>query len=390
MFRLIFFLLFFLPVTLHAQEAPKMLLMDTNIQIECTEAVNDMYNFKFEKAEKQFQILKLKYPEHPLPYFLMGLSAWWKMLPNLKIYQYDDVFLAYMDTSIAKAEKLYKDEKCRIEAAFFLSGAYGFKAEFYGERSSFAKSTFAAKSALNYLSDYKENNELSPEFLFGKALYNYYEIWIREEYPMLRPILLFFSNGDKKLGIQQLEDVANNAFYTRTEAQYWLMKIYTNEEKRSDLAIPIARYLYSQYPDNPYFQRLYVKISYNAGTNMETEAIALDILKKIEMGLTGYEEVTGRYASYFLALMNERRNPAKAREYYQMTVQFAEKAGANDSRYYLHSLDYLAGLADKEKNYELARRNYTIIKDNATGKADDFVALRKKAKKWLAENKKKK
>ena len=59
-----------------------MLLMDMNVQSECTDAVNDMYNFKFEKAEKQFQILKLKYPDHPLPYFLMGLSTWWKMMPN--------------------------------------------------------------------------------------------------------------------------------------------------------------------------------------------------------------------------------------------------------------------------------------------------------------------
>src|SRR3954464_8756193 len=101
----VFLVLFlFLSFGLQAQDSlPHMLLMDEKIQIEATDAVNDMYNFKFEKAGRQFQILKLKYPNHPLPYFLMGLSIWWKMMPNLdhelEDTKNDDEFNAYMDTS---------------------------------------------------------------------------------------------------------------------------------------------------------------------------------------------------------------------------------------------------------------------------------------------------
>ena len=60
------------------------LINDVRIQIEATEALNDLYNFKFDKAEQQFRWFKQKYAWHPLPYFLLGLSEWWKIMPNTK------------------------------------------------------------------------------------------------------------------------------------------------------------------------------------------------------------------------------------------------------------------------------------------------------------------
>jgi hypothetical protein len=46
----------------------------------------------------------------------------------------------------------------------------------------------------------------------------------------LRPFLILFDKGDKERGLEQLREVAHNAFYTRTEAQYWLMRILFTEE----------------------------------------------------------------------------------------------------------------------------------------------------------------
>lgn len=33
-------------------------------------------DFKFDKAERQFRSLRRRYPQHPMPYFLLGLSTW--------------------------------------------------------------------------------------------------------------------------------------------------------------------------------------------------------------------------------------------------------------------------------------------------------------------------
>ncbi len=387
-----FFLILFTitSFTAKAQEdLPHMLLLDEKVQVEATDAVNDMYNFKFDKAEKQFQVLKVKYPEHPLPYFLMGLSTWWKMYPNLEVEKktekYDAPFVAYMDTAIKYAEKLYDANEKNYEAIFFLAGAYGFKAHLYGERKKFGKATFAARSALIYLRKNIENEELSPEFLFGDALYNYYAEWIRENYPLLRPILIFFKSGDKALGIKQLRQVSYNAFYTRTEAQYYLMRIYKDEDM-SDKALTVARYLATTFPDNGYFERYYAQLCYLTGQNREAETVCLDILKKLELGMPGYEEISGRYAGFILGFIYQYRdnNLPKAKLYYQKAVKYTELIDEVKQGYYLNSLANLARIADKEGDKQTARQYYKTLLKHA---GDEHEDLHDEAKTYLKTNK---
>ena len=80
-----------------------LLLEDISIQLEATQAINDMYNFEFERAERQYRWIKQKYPNHPLSYFLLALSEWWKIAVNVENTQYDVKFEAYLDTAINKA-----------------------------------------------------------------------------------------------------------------------------------------------------------------------------------------------------------------------------------------------------------------------------------------------
>ncbi|HNP95967.1 MAG TPA: tol-pal system protein YbgF, partial [Cyclobacteriaceae bacterium] len=221
------------------------LINDLRVQIEATQALNDMYNFKFEKAEQQFRWFKQRYAWHPLPYFLLGLSEWWKIMPNTKNTDHDERFLAYMDSTIRVAENLHKKSpEYRTEAAFFLSASYGFKGRLYAdeERKSWRKAATAGKTALNYLDESKQKQDLSVELLFGDALYNYFSVWVPENYPMLKPLLIFFKKGDKKLGLDQLTEVSYNAFYTRTEAMVWLMRILNSYENNPTRAFQIADY----------------------------------------------------------------------------------------------------------------------------------------------------
>src|SRR5690606_41685044 len=93
-----------------------------------TQALNDLYKFQFHRAEQQFRYLKTRYPWHPLSYFLMGLIEWWKIMPNPSNTAHDDIFLAYMDSTILVAENLFENHPAyKVEAAFFLAGAYAFK-----------------------------------------------------------------------------------------------------------------------------------------------------------------------------------------------------------------------------------------------------------------------
>jgi hypothetical protein len=362
-----------------------MILKNPSVQIESTEAINMLYNFKFAEADAEFRWLKYRYPKHPMPHFLMGLSEWWKIVPNTDNETYDKAFLAQMDSTIALAEKLYDYENNKIEPAFFLAAAHAFKGRLYAERESWTKAAFAGRKSLKYFEICKGNGDLSPELLFGDGLYNYYAEWVPKEYPILKPILALFPKGNKKLGQQQLEKVGNNAFYTRVEARYFLLQIYSMENEYGK-AYELAKYMWQTYPNNPYFERYFCRTAFVTGKAAEAEKSALNILTKIDQFMPGYEGVSGRNAAYVLAYYNMQyhRNYELAAKYYQRAIDFSVQTKSLNAGYYVSSLIGLGKIAEMKKNYDEALRYYKLADD----KADKKSSQDKEAKKAIENLKK--
>jgi tetratricopeptide (TPR) repeat protein len=368
----------------------EMLLQNMGVQLDVGDAVNNMYNFKFAESERQFRWFHLKVPNHPMPYFLMGLNEWWKIVPNTDNALYDEKCLSLMDSCIYYADKMYDDNK-NVEAAFFLAAAYAFKGRLYSERKRWTKAAFAGKNALKYLEISKGKSELSPELLFGDGLYNYYSKWIPQEYPSLKPILWFFSKGNKALGIKQLEKTAYSAFYTRVEARYFLLQIYAMENE-NDKCFELAKYMHKTYPDNPYFHRYYARQSFVNSDFVDAEREALDILEKIKGMYPGYEATSGRYAAYILAYINKnvKRDNATAKGYYTMAMDFAKKNKASDSGYYLASEIELGKMAEIAGDYEEALKYYEDVVDNAERKSTQHDEAKKLVKALKVKIRKKK
>jgi hypothetical protein len=361
------------------------LISDLNVQLECSQALNDLYNFKFSAAEAQFQYLKAKYAWHPLPYFLMGLIEWWKIMPNTKDQSHDETFLAYMDSTISVGENLYENYPAyKTESAFFLAAAYGFKGRLYAdeERKSWRKAAVVGKNAINYLEESKEKEGLNPELLFGDALYNYFSVWVPENYPVLKPVLWFFKKGDKALGLKQLKEVSYNAFYTRTEAMVWLMRILNSYENDQPRAFQISEYLFQTYPLNPYFHRYYARMLYYQGRFAEAEPVCKSILTKIDSGQVGYEATSGRYAAFFLGQINEaRRKLDEAKKYYELCMRYAEQIEATESGYYLYSMIALGEIAQKQGDKAGARKWFKAVEKKAGRKDEAYKTARQRLKK---------
>jgi hypothetical protein len=390
--KFFFLIVFFLLATGMQSQAQPITRKDTTIilissvgvQLECTQALNDLYNFKFEAAEFQFQYLRARYRWHPLPYFLMGLIEWWKIMPNTKDTSHDEKFLAYMDSTIEIGETLYDDYPAyKTEASFFLAAAYGFKGRLYSdeERKNWRKAASAGKDALDYMEESKEGENLSPELLFGDALYNYFSVWVPENYPALRPVLWFFRKGDKALGLKQLKEVSYNAFYTRTEAMVWLMRILNSYEKDQPQAFEISKYLTDTYPDNPYFHRYYARMLYSLGRHAEAEPVCRNILSRIDSAQVGYEATSGRYAAFFLGQIYEsRRKLDEAKKYYELCMKFAEQIGATDSGYYLYSMIALGEIAEKQGNKAEAKVWFKAVQKKASRKDEAYKDAKRRLK----------
>jgi hypothetical protein len=343
-----------------------------------------MYNFHFPEAEREFNYLKIKYPDHPLPDFLLGLMQWWKIVPNTKNEVYDDRLIEYMDKSISKAEKIYDDTE-NPEAAFFMAAAYAFKGRLHAERKHWTRATLAAKNALKYLEYSRNFADFSPELMFGDGLYNYYYFFIKQNFPLLRPVLWLFPKANKTQGIAQLEKVSYQAFYTRTEARYFLLQIY-GIENMNEKAYGMAKYTSESFPENPYFHRYYARSAYMSGNMEEASSLSKEILRRVEQRQVGYEGTSGRYASYILGYyaLYVHRNYAEAATYFKQCMEYTKATDATDSGYYWASLLGLARISNHQQNYDQAVDYCKEVLEHADKKSAQYT----EAKKLLADAKK--
>ncbi len=361
-----------------------MLLFTSEFQVEATYAINQMYNYKFPEAEREFNYLKIKYPNHPLPDLLLGLVQWWKIVPNTQNEVYDDRFNEFMDSSIDKAEKIWDDTE-NPEAAFILASSYAFKGRLHAERQHWTRATWAARNALKYLEKCREYADFSPEILFGDGLYNYYYHFIKKNFALMRPVLWLFPKANKDQGIKQIEKAVYDAFYTRTEARYFLLQIYAMEGL-SNKSYELAKYTHENYPDNPFFHRYHAREAYMQGKYDEASSLSKQILERIESHQAGYEAVSGRYASYILGYYQLYlfKNTNEAKPYFLKCIEFSNQTGTKESGYYWASLLGLARISFQEKDFDRAVDYCKDVLEHADKKSPQHAD----AKKLLSESKK--
>lgn len=360
----------------HRSPNDTLLLNNAVFRMNAVEALNQMYDFDFYRAEIQFDYLKYTHPKHPLPYFLFGLSYWWRGMPFASATSYDEKFEAYMDSSIYYAKVLLKKNPEHPEGIFFSAAAYGFKGRLFAERSQYAKATIAGKNAMEYMQKGRRLKDFGAEFLFGDGLYNYYSVYVPENYRFMKPVMRLFPKGNKEEGIKQLELVSTEAYYTRVEAQYYLSRIYANEEKNPEKGYPMMQYLATIFPNNSYFQRQYANMAYRSGHWAEAKLTCQDMLEKIKNYRFGYEANTGRYAAFILAHITKSwdKDENKALALYLQCIDFAKQNNSLDNGYYWYALTSAGEILHKQgkmaealKLYEEAEdatpRNHPVHKD---------------------------
>ena len=339
------------------------ILTDIDIQIEATSAINKMYNYQFEEAEKEFRWLVSEYQNHPLPVFLLGLSSWWKIdAQSSKSYigesQEENIldknFMNLMDESINLSKRIYNQGN-KVDGAFFLAASYGFKGRLLSERRKWSAAAFAGRNAIKYLKEIRKDDLMIPEISFGNGLFNYYSIWISERYPLLKPIIKLFPEGNKNKGVEQLNIASNNSFYTRTEAQYFLMRIYSGEGKLTK-ALQLSKYLKDTYPENSIFHKYFTQLLYRNSRLNECLKESNNIIINYNKRKFGYNEDEARIAHFFLGeIYHSNLNFDKAIFNYKKSIEFSEKIGKQKMGYSIFSNFSLGRIFFDRNEYKQAK-----------------------------------
>jgi ribosomal protein S18 len=213
-----------------------------------------LYNQQFEQAKEILSSVKATYSQHPVKYLLNAIEFQWQYVPIDKNPEILKKYISELNKCIAAAKIVYKNPKHQKEATFFLLAAHGFIALSNNYQKDFFGAASEAKKAHAFFNEGKKYKNDNPEFLFATGLYNYYRIQYPESHPIVKPVIVFFENGNKKLGLQELENSYKKSIFSRTEAALHLMNINIKYESNFKKSLAYSTILNSKYPNNYIFK----------------------------------------------------------------------------------------------------------------------------------------
>ncbi|MGQ9643993.1 MAG: tetratricopeptide repeat protein, partial [Ignavibacterium sp.] len=328
------------------------------------EGIKQIYNIKFDDAEKTFRNLIADYPNHPAGRFFLAMIDWWKILLDIENESYDDIFFQKLEDVIFQCDQILKNDPENVDALFFKGGAIGFRGRLRSVRNSWLKAADDGREALPIV---ERAAKLDPDNLdvqLGFGIYNYYAAVIPEEYPMIKPLMIFFPEGNKEEGIRQLRNTAFNGKYAKYEARYFLMTIYYRYESNPYLAEEFAKMLVEDFPDNPSFQRWLGRIYVRQGKMNLADSLFKDVLRKANENLYGYNfPASLREANYYVGYNYKLNNePDSAKIYLQRCVEISEKIDKDEeSGFMINSILYLAQISESKNLFEEAISYYESL-----------------------------
>ncbi|MBI4930890.1 MAG: hypothetical protein HY841_09025 [Bacteroidetes bacterium] len=210
----------------------------------------NIYNFKFSKADSLADELKKKYPEERKIYLLIANSCWWKIRSGEDNAANRKQFMSALTTVESMLDKKKKNE-LSYEDLFNYINVYSYMArlELLGDNY-FKAFSFINKCGKYLFASFGKEQFYEP-FNLTTGLYSYNMIAARKKYPPLIPFLLMLPSADKTLGIKLLAKCSESSDnIIQTEGQYFLMIIYGEGDVNYTLSEAYAEKLSSRYPQN--------------------------------------------------------------------------------------------------------------------------------------------
>ena len=321
-----------------------------------------IYNVQFNNAEEVFKKVIDKYPENPAGYFLDAMVVWWKISTYRNTEAYDKQFLVKIDRVVSVCENLLQKNSMDISALFFKGGALGYRGRFYAIRKSWFK---AANDGYNGFDILLKCYNVAPnnhDIMLGTGIYNYFAAALPEQYPAIKPLIVFAPKGDKSIGKLQLQAASRQARYANIEAKYILMQIFYDFEKDAVSALSIAEELNSKYPNNAMFHR-YLGRCYVSIWDLEKyEKTWRDILLRYMDNQPGYDVSTAREAMYYIgtALMMKSKNEL-ALKYFLKCDEASRKIDTEMSGFMIMANLKMGKIYDSLGKRELAIKQYKKV-----------------------------
>jgi hypothetical protein len=208
---------------------------------------NNLYNFSFSRSDSLILELSKSDIDKAILYNIKADLAWWKLLSgdsanlNLKKCNFNT------DESIKFNLKKKQRDKCFLLNIIY---SYSLKARLESYNGNTLKSFIYFYKSIVYIRECIKISGTDEKVNLILGLYLYLMDYIKDEYNLVS-VLFSFTEGNKTKGLEYLENCsASKNEMVRTEANYFLFKIYSDLEKNFTKAFVYVQILNEQHPAN--------------------------------------------------------------------------------------------------------------------------------------------
>ena len=203
-------------------------------------------------------------PEYPLGYLLEAEAQWWRIYCVALEFKWNQIDVGHRESLpgdaayLALADKATElaDAQLRVkesaEMHLYAGMGYVLRVRMLGIRKENRATAKAAVRARTHLMRALEMDPSLADAKTGVGLYNYYVDTLSGIARILRAFM-GLPGGDKKLGVQQLEDAMVHGELTGVDARFYLAKNLRSYDEEYERALKIMEPLAERYPQNPIF-----------------------------------------------------------------------------------------------------------------------------------------
>lgn len=357
------------------------LVNDDQFRPDAKAAVDSIYNFNFDGAEKALSSWKEEYPEHPLWMLMDGMKLWWDVLSDLEDTSGDEQLVTIMKKANYQAGKLLHQQSDHIDALLIQAIANGYIGRQYSNREEWVSSLNYARKAMNTYERLLELQPDMPDLKLAQGLKQYYAAYLPEAYPVVKTVSWFLPEGNKKEGLQLIREASEEAIFARAEAIYFLGNINYNYENDYAAAIPYFEELTKEYPRNNYYARILTKSYYQRHRYDKALQHIEKYLDRWQTDQLPYEKVLREeLLTWKGRILEDRNRPDEALKQYQEAFDLGDELPNTSQRAFWVASGYLAGKILAEQQDVEEAKTYL----NQIVEADTAPEYRQKARDLLS------
>jgi hypothetical protein len=196
--------------------------------------------------------------------------AWWQIVSGYNEDKYwNKLFLNQIDQALKDIGK--SNLEINKNRYYFII-LYAFRTRYDAFNEKYFSAVNHLNACINHIKKTFDKEEEYEPFYLTSGLYYYFMAKSWENYPLMRPYLKIYPKGNKVKGLSYLYKIANSKdIFLKSEANYFLMRIFYDMEKQFDKAEFHAEFLLKLYPENIMYRYYLIKILEDSGKSDEMQ-----------------------------------------------------------------------------------------------------------------------